>query len=353
MLFDNVETGTIMHLLASGSIYFVIFVEGDDSAHILEWSHAEQNLTIDGQSICTDPDSASGPIWARFVYMFLRIAKNGNQNVCEMFWTLGLNADGKCTGSAGGKTVVYDGKKYAEFIFNRRFAALLSQMAVSHPVKGGGQSSHDMPVFHAPQMEAKGGVQAHRKGVWWSIMSHKQQFDEVLDLVGQMPRPSRANVTAALMDKFPIKVVHRVNMSNDTVIAGCHREGHASFRIGFCAKDIEGEVKGMLSHLWDEMSRQTAFLATSVSHSVLDMLGGRHLLALWKTHQVCSMSGQKLCYQISAPERDRLLSFDSPTSLTDSERSLWCVVHALQLSGIKNIGAVQALNSCLSNLVHL
>ena len=105
-----VRTRTIMHLMASGSIYFVIFVEGDETAHILEWSHAEQNLTIDGQSVCTDPNSASGSIWSRFLYMFLRIAKHGNQNVCEMFWTLGLNDDGKCTGSVGAKTVVYDGK---------------------------------------------------------------------------------------------------------------------------------------------------------------------------------------------------------------------------------------------------
>ena len=82
--------------------------------------------------------------------------------------------------------MVHDGKKYAEFIFNRRFAVLLSQMAVSHPVKDGGQSCDDMPVFHAPQMEAVEGVQAHRKGVFWSVMSDKPKFDVVLDLVGRM-----------------------------------------------------------------------------------------------------------------------------------------------------------------------
>ena len=62
------------------------------------------------------------------------------------------------------------------------------------------------------------------------------------------------------------------------------------------------------------------------------------------------MSGQKLCYTINATDRDRLLSLDSPTFLTGSEKSLWCVVHALSLSGIKNITAVPALNHCLSNL---
>ena len=88
----------------------------------------------------------------------------------------------------------------------------------------------------------------------------------------------------------------------------------------------------------------------SASHSLLEMLGGGHLLLLWAAHHVCTMSGQKFCYSINATDRDRLLSLDSLTSLTGSEKSLWCVVHALSLSGVKNITAVQALNHCLSNL---
>lgn len=95
--------GTLMYLQASGTIKIAVYVEGDDRARVLEWSHAEQNLTLDGQSICTDPESSSGAIWSRFLHHYLRIAKNGNQNVCELFLSLGLDENGLCAGSSGAK----------------------------------------------------------------------------------------------------------------------------------------------------------------------------------------------------------------------------------------------------------
>jgi len=346
-----------MYLMASGLLFCSLLTEKDNDELLpekLAFSHCEQNLSQENQSIVFDADSASGAIWARFLKFWSR-QKHGNQNVCEPFISLGEHLK-RCLGSISAKMFTLNGSLIPEFVFARIHNKKLAQLSCANDVSADAAvndtKNEYLPVFHALPV-TKGDLQEPSDGIWYTMLADPKFFD-LCDLVGQMREPTKAKIFEIITKTFNIPIVEtqRVGSSKDKIDCGCYLEGRASLRTSCptrAAMDGDDEQTFALVVLNHEHEYSLTFSVTSQSHNYLFISGGAELLKIWTDHDICS-TNPPLTMVMDLSKRTRLLSLDSPTTLSNDEKADWSIVHASANAGFKNQRMCSILVKCIRNL---
>ena len=180
------------------------------------------------------------------------------------------------------------------------------------------------------------------------------KFFDLCDLVGQMREPTKAKIFEIITKTFNIPIVEtqRVGSSKDKIDCGCYLEGRASLRTSCptrTAMDGDDEQTFASVALNHEHEYSLTFSVTSQSHNYLFISGGAELLKIWTDHDICS-TNPPLTMVMDLSKRTRLLSLDSPTTLSNDEKADWSIVHASANAGFKNQRMCSILVKCIRNL---
>jgi hypothetical protein len=113
--------------------------------------------------------------------------------------------------------------------------------------------------------------------------------------------------------------------------------------------DGDDEQTFALVALNHEHEYSLTFSVTTQSHNYLFISGGAELLKIWTDHDICS-TNPPLTMVMDLSKRTRLLSLDSPTTLSNDEKADWSIAHASANAGFRNQRMCSILVKCIRNL---